>query len=274
MAPAIARCGRQYASVCGPEGPGGGDRESAPLVRLWASSRRHHARCTGKRRRVGGQIDAGVTSHDCSRARGEIGRARVTSTRSRSSGKRIAVSDRAVGSIAGRFRHGQPRRKSRSSDPAGRTGSTTGRDFDGNKVLSAWATVPATGWRVSSSGPRARPSPLSAERSGDGASDRRLRRGRGRALDPARPPAGASDQAYAGGGGGDRRGRLRRADRARPQGRAGCAGVGFQPMAEQVQDLIERAGAESGRAHAGARGRLQAQVRVPGEHVARASGRR
>jgi signal transduction histidine kinase len=28
------------------------------------------------------------------------------------------------------------------------TGSTTGRDFDGTKVLAAWATVPATGWKL------------------------------------------------------------------------------------------------------------------------------
>ena len=105
----------------------------------------------------------------------------------------------------------------------------------------------------------------------DGASDRRLRRGRDRALDPARAPARAPDQAAAGGGRGDRRGSLRRADRARPAGRAGSARHRLQPDGRTRAGADRRPGAQRGRAHQGAGGRLPAQVRVPRQHEPRAA---
>ena len=105
----------------------------------------------------------------------------------------------------------------------------------------------------------------------DSTADRRLRPCRRRALHPSCPPPGAPDQAPAGGGRGDRGRRLRRAHRPRPAGRARCTGDGLQHDGRPRAGADRRPGAQGGRAHEGARGGEQAQVRVPGQHEPRAA---
>ena len=104
------------------------------------------------------------------------------------------------------------------------TGSTVGRNFRGEKVLSTWATVGPVGWKVFVEQPESAAfAPLRGKIWRTALLIAAFVAGRGRALHPARPPPRAPDQAPAGGGRGDRRRRLRRAHRPRPQGRAGSA---------------------------------------------------
>ena len=126
-----------------------------------------------------------------------------------------------------------------------KTGSTIGRNFRGEKVLSTWATVEPIGWKVFVEQPES-----AAFASVRGKIWRTalllaafLAAGIGLSV-VARPPSRPPGQADADGGCPHRRGRLRRADRAPPPRRAGWprrraerdggepAGIGSEPGAK------------------------------------------
>ena len=219
-APATARCGRQYASSLVREAAGAWEIAVEPRLRLWDLRTRTSwlaAAVTGRRF---GAEQMTPASSDASRERiaAETVRARVTSTSSTESAASASPMRRVCGVDAGRPDTAETSRMSRCAIRSRRPerlddGSRLRRQQGSHRLgdrPAGWLEGVRRAARVRGLCPAQRKIWKTA------LSDRGLRRGRGRALDPARPPAGAPDQAHAGGGGGDRRGRLRRADRAGP----------------------------------------------------------
>ena len=152
------------------------------------------------------------------------------------------------------------------------TGSATGRNFSGTAVISAWATVQGTGWKVFVEQPRQR-SLRAAARDGlaHDPAPPRLRRGGRRPGAASGATAGPADQADAGRRGGNRRRCVRGADRARPPRRSsGTLPHALNRMAASLQELITGLEWKVAERDPEPGDREQAQVGLPREHVPRA----
>ena len=146
MAPALARCGRQYANSVVREAQAVGIAVS-PVFDCGIFGQNIRLAAGVKVGVWEEQIDAGVirTLLEKGTRLGRSGQGYVYAVES--SGKRIADAT-SVGSTPGgsdTANLAQVQVAIRSRRPEG---STTGRDFDGNKVLTAYATVQPVGWRV------------------------------------------------------------------------------------------------------------------------------